>query len=473
MLKVRQLFLKNIGPFSGETFDFSVQADNPDIHIFTGPNGCGKTTILHAIASEFDYFENNHKEHRSNLFYKRFHYFQEDEKGMAKSYAHAIISEKSTNNVIEKVACEGCDNCGHLHQIYDKTVANNNSVSKNGNSYSRGYNKSQSELSMYRNSIVAHDISNRKFKFAVFGYSGYRLVSSASDPTPNEKNFNPLHLALEFVKKNDENANITNWILSSYLKALAVEAEGKKELANKYRKAFDCLTESIGELTNSKFTFEIKTNPWKVVTKYHDKEVEFDVLPDGLRSLLSWIGDLLMRLDSIGWENDTIPVNEQHIILLLDEIEVHLHPTWQYQILPLTRKFFPNAQIFISTHSPFILNSIDNAKIHKLKIDENGNSKLDKTILTNLTNTGDSYSYIYEHVLEAKNLFGFETMKDLERFNEIDSEIVKSNFVNEDEFKEIINRLITEGEEVTSFIGSKLYRLKRVIGKDYLNGENN
>lgn len=55
MIKVRQLLLKNIGPFDEQIFDFSVEENHPDIHIFTGSNGTGKTTILHAIASEFDY----------------------------------------------------------------------------------------------------------------------------------------------------------------------------------------------------------------------------------------------------------------------------------------------------------------------------------------------------------------------------------------------------------------------------------
>ena len=71
-----------------------------------------------------------------------------------------------------------------------------------------------------------------------------------------------------------------------------------------------------------------------------------------------------MRLDAIPWENKSIPITEQKIFLFLDEIEVHLHPTWQYKILGIINNLLPNAQIFISTHSPFIINSIDNAKIY-------------------------------------------------------------------------------------------------------------
>jgi len=256
-------------------------------------------------------------------------------------------------------------------------------------------------------------------------------------------------------------------IISRYSKAAIEETHGNKDLATKYKEALNCLIKNIGKLTDNEFTFEIKTNPWKVVIKYFNEEVEFDVLPDGLRSVLSWMGDLLMRLDEIPWENKDIPVNEQDIILFLDEIEVHLHPKWQYQILPLTREIFPNAQIFISTHSPFILNSIDNAKIYKLRTNE-GISILDKILLSE---TGDSYSYIYDNILETTNKFGPNTTKDIVRFAEIDKELITNNFENEKEFIQVVNRLLNEGEEVETIISSKLFRLKRIIGKDYLNGK--
>jgi len=466
MIKVRQLYIQNVGPFNGETFDFSVEEGHPDIHIFTGPNGSGKTTILHALASEFDYFENDHKEHLSNLFYKRFHYAENDKREMAKSYAHSILTNKKTEKVIDKVVCYRCEKCGNLHQNYDKTISHNLRISKRGNDYK--WDPHSSDLLNYANAIIRKDISNQTFKFAIFGYSGYRLISSTEVKVNQNEDFNPLSLALEFVKKNNENNNISNWIVSRYSKAAIEETHGNKELAQRYKEALNCLINSINDLTNGEFTFEVKTNPWKAIIKYHGKEVEFDVLPDGLRSVLSWMGDLLMRLDAIPWEDSSIPVNHQNIILLLDEIEVHLHPKWQCQILPLTQKIFPNAQIFLTTHSPFIINSIDNAKIHKLTI-EDGVSKLDKALFSE---TGESYNYVYEYILETVNRFGVDTEKKIAQFNKIDAEIVKGNFKNEEKFKTLVEELVEEGEEVITLISSKLYRLKRVVGKDYLNGKN-
>jgi predicted ATP-binding protein involved in virulence len=465
MIKISQLVVKNIGPYQEQLFDFSIQEGHPDIHILTGANGTGKTTLLHALASAFDYFEVDHKEHLSNNFYKRFHLFEENSKEMAKSYAHVII--QSQNKILDKIVCFGCKNCRNIHQNFDKTITNNPTVSKSGNSYKREPN--HKEFINYKTAILSKDISNRKFKFAAFAYSGYRFLKTENIVFDDSQKFNPLHLALEFVKEKDTAFRLSNWIVSRYSKAAIEETSGNKELAQKYREALNLFIKSINDLTDNEYSIKIETNPWKVGITYCGKVLEFDVLPDGLRSILSWLGDLLMRLDEIPWEDKSIPITHQNIILFLDEIEVHLHPTWQYKILPLVKNLLPNAQIFVSTHSPFIINSIDNAKVYILE-NKDCNTQLTSTVLSD---TGNSYTYIYDHILHAKNMFGYDTMKDIERFNQIDAEIVQNNYTNEPEFKEIISRLITEGEEVMAIISSKLFRLKRITGKDYLNGENN
>jgi predicted ATP-binding protein involved in virulence len=466
MINIKQLVLEKVGPFEKEKFDFSTQPNHPNIHIFTGSNGTGKTTLLHAIASTFDYFENGHKEHISNNFYKRFHTVEWDEKEMAKSYVHGILVNKITNKVVDKIACYHCKYCHNLHQNYEKTLANNTTITKIGKAYQCDIHSK--DLLNYKNAIEAEDISNKKFKFAAFGYSGYRLIKSGHIQIDAQETFNPLKLALEFVKERDTGAMVSNWIASRYSKAAIEEIHGNKAVAERYRAGLKILIDCINELTDNQYKFEIKTNPWKVFISYFGKEIEFDVLPDGLRSLLSWLGDLLMRLDEIPWEDAKTPVNEQPIILLLDEIEVHLHPKWQYQILPLVQKVFPNAQIFLTTHSPFILNSIDNAKIYKLHT-INGISQLEDVILSN---TGHSYTYVYENILETFNRFSASTTKDLKRFNELDAELVKGNQANEKEFIEVVERLFNVGEEVSDIISSKLIRLQRITGKQYFYGEN-
>ena len=469
MIKISQLYIQNVGPFEGATFDFSVEEGHPDIHIFTGVNGCGKTTILHSLASNFSYqsffidADESHRKYIANDLYKRFHFF-EDEDDSPKSLIYSTMFDDESQKIIDEVTKFGCSTCKGLHS--NLNVISKEKLKEIKNNFKKQYSTEKNEeLRNYIINTNEYDY-NYRFKFAVFGYSGYRFIESES--VQINKKINPFKNALEFKKNDNENSNIPSWITSTYSKVAIALTEGNQELAKKYRTALDCLMNSIHDLTEGEFTFKIKTTPWDVVAVYHDKEIEFDALPDGLRSVLSWMGDLLMRLDRIRWKNKDIPVNEQHIILFLDEIEVHLHPKWQYQILPLTKKIFPNAQIFLTTHSPFIINSIDNAKIHKLII-EDGISKVDET---RLSETGDSYNYVYEHILDTTNRFAAATENKIAEFDKIDAEIVRGDFSNEEKFKELVGELVEEGEEVITMISSKLYRLKRVIGKDYLNGKN-
>jgi predicted ATP-binding protein involved in virulence len=465
MIKLSQLVLKNIGPYQEQTFDFSIQTGHPDIHILTGANGTGKTTILHALASAFDYFEKDHKEHLSNNFYKRFHFFEEDENDISKSYANITIHNH--HKIIDKIHCYGCEHCGHIHQSYAKILKNDFVLSRKD--LHRDFPKSD-DLIYYKSSLVAKNLINKHLHFAAFAYSGYRFIKSQQIILDDNKKFNPLHLSLEFIKEKNAALQFSNWVISRFSKAAIEETLGNKLTADTYRTALNLFIKSINDLTGNEYTIKIETNPWKVGIMYNEKMLEFDVLPDGLRSVLSWLGDLLMRLDEIPWENKNIPITEQNIILFLDEIEVHLHPTWQYKILPLVKQLLPNAQIFVSTHSPFIINSIDNAKIYILE-NKNGMAQLKETILSN---TGHSYNYVYDNILNTKNIFADSTMQDIARFNALDAEIVQKNYTNELEFKTIVQRLASEeGEEVMAMISSKLFRLKRITGKDYLNGENN
>ena len=70
-------------------------------------------------------------------------------------------------------------------------------------------------------------------------------------------------------------------------------------------------------------------------------------------------------IDTGGW-------HEKPAILLIDEIENHLHPTWQRRVIPALLEHFPGLQIFATTHSPFVVAGLKAGQVHVLKRDENG-----------------------------------------------------------------------------------------------------
>ena len=75
-------------------------------------------------------------------------------------------------------------------------------------------------------------------------------------------------------------------------------------------------------------------------------------LSDGYRSVLALSGDLVWRLLNT-FPDSPNPLHEEGVVLI-DELDIHLHPKWQRSIAELLRGQFPNIQFIVATHSPLI-----------------------------------------------------------------------------------------------------------------------
>jgi len=87
---------------------------------------------------------------------------------------------------------------------------------------------------------------------------------------------------------------------------------------------------------------------------------DFNSLSDGYSAIIKILSDLILRMEN------TERYDTQGIVLI-DEIETHLHVELQKQILPFLSHFFPNLQFIVSTHSPFVLTSLPEAIIYDLE----------------------------------------------------------------------------------------------------------
>lgn len=87
---------------------------------------------------------------------------------------------------------------------------------------------------------------------------------------------------------------------------------------------------------------------------------DFNTMSSGYSAVFDIINDLMMRM-----ENQKNYAMEG--IVLIDEIETHLHLELQRMILPFLTELFPNIQFIVTSHSPFVLNSIENAVIYDLE----------------------------------------------------------------------------------------------------------
>ncbi|MCM1193671.1 MAG: AAA family ATPase [Butyrivibrio sp.] len=92
-----------------------------------------------------------------------------------------------------------------------------------------------------------------------------------------------------------------------------------------------------------------------------------DELSDGYSSVIQIVSDLILRMDKNWLLGDGISQYDIEGIVLIDEIETHLHIALQKKIMPFLTEFFPRIQFIVTTHSPYILNSLSNAKVYDLE----------------------------------------------------------------------------------------------------------
>lgn len=93
----------------------------------------------------------------------------------------------------------------------------------------------------------------------------------------------------------------------------------------------------------------------------------FEQLSDGYSAVVHIISDLILRMDQNWLLKNELGQYDIEGIVLIDELETHLHIELQKKILPFLTTFFPNIQFIVTTHSPYILNSVSNAKAYDLE----------------------------------------------------------------------------------------------------------
>lgn len=111
----------------------------------------------------------------------------------------------------------------------------------------------------------------------------------------------------------------------------------------------------------------------ELIITCNGQDLKISQLSDGRQRLLLMVADLAFRLAVANLSGN--PLNGEGIVLI-DEIDLHLHPRWQREVLPSLRETFPNIQFIATTHSPLIVSSVDAQEM--LKISEHEGSLIVK-----------------------------------------------------------------------------------------------
>ncbi|HYN76384.1 MAG TPA: AAA family ATPase, partial [Lamprocystis sp. (in: g-proteobacteria)] len=196
--------------------------------------------------------------------------------------------------------------------------------------------------------------------------------------------------------------------------------------------------------------------------RLNGENIRFDGLPDGLKSIITWVADLSLRLEAIPWKVEQ-DIFAQPIILFLDEVDIHLHPKWQRRILPAIQRLLPNAQVFVSTHSPFVVGSVEDAWVYVLPEPHGGPTS--GVVEAIPSGAGKSYRLILEEVFGLTGEFDVETEALFSDFYHLREQFLKAP-VTPDALLAAARALAARGDEATLIVSRELRQVSRITGRE-------
>lgn len=144
-----------------------------------------------------------------------------------------------------------------------------------------------------------------------------------------------------------------------------LENELRRDNSGYRDKQLEAVRRAIASLQPDFSDLRVARSPLQMTVKKQGEEFIVNQLSDGEKCLLAMVGDLARRL-AIANPGNLDPLQGSGVILI-DEIELHLHPKWQRQIIPALTRTFPNCQFIITTHSPQVVSHVKPDSLYLLQ----------------------------------------------------------------------------------------------------------
>lgn len=282
---------------------------NENMNILCGPNGVGKTTIIESVASMF-------------------------------IYGHPTVKRNVAGDIGSLHAKIEVD--GH---IKDKTIE----IKK--------FDPLESE-----NAISFSDLTSKIISIKIsrnFGYSKLAAIpSDQSRKQPTLWNETISGVTFDGVK---------GWFVNRYLYSAREGTLSEEQISNYH------LAERCFSIINSQYRFSRvmgATNDIMVNTPHG--EIYFEYLSSGFKSIIYLLFSTIKEIE-FRFKEQNLKAEDFDGIILIDEIEIHLHPEWQERIIHILKKTFPCAQFILTTHSPHVIQTAEPNQVMALQLDENNN----------------------------------------------------------------------------------------------------
>ena len=449
--RIARIALRDVGPFRDVSLELPPGSDptRADVYLLTGQNGTGKSTILYALAAAIQCGhsglggEKPLPMHQHSIARR----FRTPTATIAIDMGRfrRVVAWKRLDGVPRESITDPIGGSDLRRYLIPGDLA---------------YYGNEHDVHRYDEAVKAVDVE-RPLSWAAFAYAGKRSIQRGTIEAIVEPRTPPFENSLSFDQSTDSGL-LAYWIASQQFKHLKARMAGDEIRAARFQRSITDIARIVGELVDDP-TFEFDTGTVDdndVRVRYRGEKVDLDLLPDGLKSIVSWIADLLMRLDRTPWVDD-LPVLERPFLLLLDEIDIHLHPAWQRKVLPVVQRMFPNAQIIASTHSPFVVASATDAHIISLAM-KGAEAVVESVVPGHL---GISYSAVLRSIFGIDSEFDVDTEAKFDEFRAARDRLLRGESTDRAPVNELARQLSERSEEVAQLIGYELRQLDRLLAQ--------
>ena len=123
-----------------------------------------------------------------------------------------------------------------------------------------------------------------------------------------------------------------------------------------HNEALDAVRDCLSDVFPGYSNLRIEDKPTQLVIQKNNQKISFDKLSDGEKCYITLVLDIARRLATSNAGGDSPLLGSQ--IVMIDEVDLHLHPSWQLHVISNLEKKFPNCQFFITSHSSLVLSSL-------------------------------------------------------------------------------------------------------------------
>ena len=354
--RIKELTVTNYRKFEQKTFQL-----NPTMNVFAGKNGSGKTAALEAAVVMMGAYLSAYKTYVPSQYV--FNLSGDPENGDA--HKKVLTSQQEDVLTAGGVAQYPCKvSCTAIWGEESNEISFQRIIEKEGSRTKfNGKNPMQPKVVEWEEAISKADHSDEASILPLVLYLSSARLWNENNSTKKKSLYGRTE-AFNHCLDKKHGAELAFGYIRKFKNIAVEEREGKSFPA--YDAILDAINEAFGDELSPGERVIFSTRYERDIVALQMKDgtvVPFTSLSDGYRNVIKIIVDIATRMCILNPYQKENALKNTPGIVVIDEIDLSLHPTWQRKIIGILKELFPRIQFICATHSPFIIQSLEEGEL--------------------------------------------------------------------------------------------------------------